>query len=219
MRYESTALRCAFTVLVCAPVMAASSPDIQNDKKASLSLKASPNVGFSPARIVLTAEVKGGPNDAEDLYCASIEWVWGDDTKSESKADCEPVRSRQERDQAALHARPRLPDRRPIQGGVLPQTEEQARPRRTDDHHDPPGSSGYRTVRKDEGRRTKEEGIKKFACLPSPFVPSSFPFFLQVDRRRFAVDDPIGSEVRLIPGEGHNQPHEFRIVRLDNVSR
>jgi len=70
--------------------MAASSPNIQNDKKASLSLKASPNVGFSPARIVLTAEVKGGPNDAEDLYCASIEWVWGDDTKSESKADCEP---------------------------------------------------------------------------------------------------------------------------------
>ena len=70
--------------------MAASSLDIQNDKKASLSLKASPNVGFSPARIVLTAEVKGGPNDAEDLYCASIEWVWGDDTKSESKADCEP---------------------------------------------------------------------------------------------------------------------------------
>ena len=90
MRHKSAALRCAFTVLVCAPVIAASSPDIQNDKKASVSLKASPNVGFSPARIVLTAEVKGGPNDSEDLYCASIEWVWGDDTKSESKADCEP---------------------------------------------------------------------------------------------------------------------------------
>ena len=90
MRHKSAALRCAFTVLVCAPVIAAGSPDIQNDKKASVSLKASPNVGFSPARIVLTAEVKGGPNDAEDLYCASIEWVWGDDTKSESKADCEP---------------------------------------------------------------------------------------------------------------------------------
>ena len=70
--------------------MAASSLDIQNDKKASLSLKATPNVGFSPARIVLTAEVKGGANDAEDLYCASVEWVWGDDTRSESKADCEP---------------------------------------------------------------------------------------------------------------------------------
>jgi hypothetical protein len=90
MRHKSAALRCAFTVLVCAPVIAAISPDIQNDKKASVSLKASPNVGFSPARIVLTAEVKGGPNDSEDLYCASIEWVWGDDTKSESKADCEP---------------------------------------------------------------------------------------------------------------------------------
>ena len=36
------------------------------------------------------AVVKGGQHDSEDLYCASIEWVWGDDTKSESKADCEP---------------------------------------------------------------------------------------------------------------------------------
>ena len=23
-------------------------------------------------------------------YCASVEWVWGDDTRSESKTDCEP---------------------------------------------------------------------------------------------------------------------------------
>ena len=38
----------------------------------------------------VTAEVKGGANDAEELYCASVEWVWGDETKSESKADCEP---------------------------------------------------------------------------------------------------------------------------------
>ena len=198
MRYESTAWRCAFTVLVCAPVMAASSLDIQNDKKASLSLKASPNVGFSPARIVLTAEVKGGPNDAEDLYCASIEWVWGDDTKSESKADCEPVRSRQERDQAALHARPRLPDRRPIQGGVLPQTEEQARPRWTDDHHDPPRSSGYRTVRKDEGRRTKDQEVRvsPFSFRPSP--TSSFTLLLFLSRPQTLCrrrSDRLGSPV------------------------
>jgi len=60
------------------------------DKKASVSLKATPSIGFSPARVVVTAEVKGGPNDAEELYCASVEWVWGDDTRSETKADCEP---------------------------------------------------------------------------------------------------------------------------------
>jgi hypothetical protein len=60
------------------------------DKKASISLKANPSISFSPARVVVTAEVKGGKNDAEDLYCASVEWVWGDDTRSESKTDCEP---------------------------------------------------------------------------------------------------------------------------------
>jgi len=88
MCYTSTALCCALTVLACAPGAGASAGD--NDKKPSISLKATPSVGFSPARIVVTAEVRGGPNDAEDLYCASVEWVWGDDTKSESKADCEP---------------------------------------------------------------------------------------------------------------------------------
>lgn len=55
-----------------------------------MSLKATPAIGFSPARVVVTAEVKGGPNDAEDLYCASVEWIWGDDTRSESKGDCDP---------------------------------------------------------------------------------------------------------------------------------
>jgi hypothetical protein len=61
-----------------------------DDKKASITLKANPSISFSPARVVVTAEVKGGKNDAEDLYCASVEWVWGDDTRSESKTDCEP---------------------------------------------------------------------------------------------------------------------------------
>ncbi len=60
------------------------------DKKASVSLKATPSIGFSPARVVVTAEVKGGADDSEDLYCASVEWIWGDDTRSESKGDCEP---------------------------------------------------------------------------------------------------------------------------------
>jgi hypothetical protein len=90
MRHKSTAVRRAFTVLACVPVIAAASLDAQNDKKASISLRANPTIGFSPARVVVTADVKGGPDDAENLYCASVEWVWGDDTKSESRADCEP---------------------------------------------------------------------------------------------------------------------------------
>ena len=88
MRHTSAVLRCAFIVIACVLFIAAGAA--RDEKKASISLKASPSMGFSPARVVVTAEVKGGPDDAENLYCASVEWVWGDDTRSESKADCEP---------------------------------------------------------------------------------------------------------------------------------
>ncbi len=60
------------------------------NKKPSISLRANPPIGFSPLRVVVTAEVKGGANDYEDFYCASVEWEWGDDTKSENTADCDP---------------------------------------------------------------------------------------------------------------------------------
>jgi hypothetical protein len=60
------------------------------DKKPSISVKANPPVGFSPLRTVVTAELKGGPNDYQDFYCASVEWDWGDDTRSQNNADCEP---------------------------------------------------------------------------------------------------------------------------------
>jgi hypothetical protein len=42
---------------------------------------------------VLTAELKGGADDYEEFYCAAVEWIWGDDTKSESKNDCEPYQA------------------------------------------------------------------------------------------------------------------------------
>lgn len=60
------------------------------NKKPSISVKANPPVGFAPLRVVVTAELKGGTNDFEDFYCASVEWDWGDDTRSESKTDCDP---------------------------------------------------------------------------------------------------------------------------------
>ena len=69
-----------------APAVAAGS----SDDKPKLSLRASPSVAFSPARIYLVAELKGGANDYEEYYCADVEWDWGDDTRSTSSSDCEP---------------------------------------------------------------------------------------------------------------------------------
>jgi hypothetical protein len=43
--------------------------------------------------VSLTAELVGGANDTEDFYCPSVEWNWGDGTKSESQSDCEPYRA------------------------------------------------------------------------------------------------------------------------------
>jgi hypothetical protein len=62
----------------------------QGSKKPSLSLKATPAVSFAPARVVVVAEIKGGANDFEELYCPSVEWEWGDLTTSTAEADCEP---------------------------------------------------------------------------------------------------------------------------------
>lgn len=61
-----------------------------DDKKPSLSLKATPPVGFSPLRVRLVVDVKGGSDDFADFYCAAVEWDWGDGTISESSSDCDP---------------------------------------------------------------------------------------------------------------------------------
>jgi hypothetical protein len=64
-----------------------------NNTRPRLSLRAQPSVAVAPARIVLTAELIGGPNDFEEYYCPTIEWEWGDDTVSESTLDCDPFES------------------------------------------------------------------------------------------------------------------------------
>jgi hypothetical protein len=55
-----------------------------------INLNARPPVGTAPQRVVLTAELVGGVDDFEEYYCPTIEWDWGDDTRSESTVDCEP---------------------------------------------------------------------------------------------------------------------------------
>jgi hypothetical protein len=59
-------------------------------KRPTLSVKASPPSGLAPIRVFLTAELKGGRDDYEDLYCPTVEWTWGDGTVSQSSADCDP---------------------------------------------------------------------------------------------------------------------------------
>jgi hypothetical protein len=59
-------------------------------KKPKISLKANPAMGVSPVRVVVTADLTGGLDDSEELYCPSIEWEWGDDTRSTNAADCDP---------------------------------------------------------------------------------------------------------------------------------
>ena len=85
-----TLLTVGTALAVAAQLSATAAADAPQAKKPSISLRANPASGFSPLRVVVTAEVKDGPNDYQDFYCASVEWDWGDGTKSESKADCDP---------------------------------------------------------------------------------------------------------------------------------
>lgn len=59
-------------------------------KRPKVSIKANPAMAMSPARIVASADIAGGPDDFEEFYCATVEWDWGDDTKSNASTDCEP---------------------------------------------------------------------------------------------------------------------------------
>lgn len=59
-------------------------------QRPKLVLKAQPMIAVAPARVVLTAELLGGAKDYEEYYCPTVEWEWGDGTKSESSVDCRP---------------------------------------------------------------------------------------------------------------------------------
>ncbi len=77
---------------LAAPLALAAQTDTKDTKqeRPKLVLRAQPLVSMSPSRVVLTAEIVGGPNDFEEFYCPTVVWEWGDDTVSESTSDCEP---------------------------------------------------------------------------------------------------------------------------------
>jgi hypothetical protein len=94
---HAVAVSVAASLALSASLVVVSAQKNDKDAKAKddtgrpkLSLKAQPVISMAPSRVVLTAEVSGGPNDAEEYYCPSIEWDWGDGTQSESSADCPP---------------------------------------------------------------------------------------------------------------------------------
>lgn len=78
------------------PPAAAQPPAIEDKtkkEKPSLSVRASPPISFSPATIHVVGELKGGPDDFEELYCPTLEWDWGDGTRSEAASDCDPYQA------------------------------------------------------------------------------------------------------------------------------
>jgi hypothetical protein len=91
--FDRRTLRLALAALVLVPLDARGGREDPGEKKPSVSLRASPAVAFAPARIFLTAEIRGGADDYEDLYCPTVEWDWGDGTASASQADCAPYES------------------------------------------------------------------------------------------------------------------------------
>lgn len=80
-------------VMTCAHLTAqpvSASKKANKDDRPDITLRATPQMLFSPARVSVRAELKGGAVDFEDYYCATIEWVWGDGTASETSVDCDP---------------------------------------------------------------------------------------------------------------------------------
>ena len=84
-------------ICLCAAILAlatlsggAADAQRNDDKKASLSLKATPTAGFAPLRVRVAVEVRGGADDNQELYCPALEWEWGDDLKSPTSPECDP---------------------------------------------------------------------------------------------------------------------------------
>lgn len=86
----AAAVALALGSIAVSPATAGQNDKDRKVKGPSLSLKASPAVSFSPSRIVVVAELRGGTETDEELYCPGLEWDWGDGTVSEAREDCEP---------------------------------------------------------------------------------------------------------------------------------
>ena len=93
MIHPRRALSLLAVLVVALATGSATNAQRSDDKKPSLSLKVTPPVGFSPLRVRLVVDVRGGADDYADFYCAATEWDWGDGTVSGNSEDCDPYQS------------------------------------------------------------------------------------------------------------------------------
>lgn len=84
-----TATAVLAVLALAAPAALASNKGESKPKRPRLDLRISPRMAFSPATVLVTAELVGG-DDSEEFSCPEIEWEWDDGGKSVAEADCEP---------------------------------------------------------------------------------------------------------------------------------
>jgi hypothetical protein len=97
---QGTLLGFLLALFVAAP---AEKPADKSSNKVSVSLRAAPRSAVAPARIVFNVELKGG-DDTEALHCLTLQWEWGDGTKSSTEGDCSPFEAGQTRVQRLFTA-------------------------------------------------------------------------------------------------------------------
>lgn len=73
-----------------AATYAADQKEPTKHERPSLSLKLNPRTAMAPAAVTAAVELKGGSDNFEEYYCATIEWDWDDGSRSETTPDCEP---------------------------------------------------------------------------------------------------------------------------------
>lgn len=89
-RHAALTAACAAALAIGVAAQDAPAQKAPEKKKPSVAVRTSPQSGFSPLKVVVTAELKGGANDYPDFYCPAIEWEWGDGTRTEQRVDCDP---------------------------------------------------------------------------------------------------------------------------------
>jgi hypothetical protein len=62
---------------------------IKKSKKPSLTVRALPRIAFSPATVLVSAELHGG-DDAEEFHCLEVKWDWDDGGQSVHEPGCDP---------------------------------------------------------------------------------------------------------------------------------
>ncbi|PYQ13082.1 MAG: hypothetical protein DMF80_16285 [Acidobacteria bacterium] len=83
--------RAALVLLVAALAAAAGAGERTKTRKPRLGLRATPRFSFTPANVLVTAELNGG-DDGEEFYCPALIWDWDDGGRSAHEADCPPFR-------------------------------------------------------------------------------------------------------------------------------